>query len=130
MLSWIVFAVLLSFIGTPRTWRRNWRTSKDDPFWKPRTGLPSVVFKVWFVSLSRREAIPAAISGPLLAFAYKFQGSFGLWCAIAWFAIVIPIGLAIWLFNQPSILIPPPLRAERGALQVWIERHRASGDAE
>jgi hypothetical protein len=124
--GWIMFAVLLSFVGTPRVWKRNWTTAKDDPFWKPKPGVPSAIFSVRFVNLSRRIAIPAAVSGPLLAVAYKFHGPVALWSAIAWIGLVIPTGVAIWLFNRPRFLVPPPLRDEPGALVSRLQGRRAA----
>ena len=128
-MHWVVAAALIVLaIGTPRSWRRVWRSESSDPFWVGKPGVPRTIFRGMFgrnfASLLRREAIPSAVGVALLGVFSTDVASLQLPAAVGFFAVLL-LAVAIWAFNRPRLLIPPPLRDDPGAVRVWLDRRRS-----
>jgi hypothetical protein len=120
-----VFAALLVLaIGTPRSWRRVWRSSKSEPFWQPRTTTLAKILPQSYVNRVRRQMILASLGLILIAFSAQFD-ALAIPCGIALIAVVIPLWVSIWLFNKPSFLVPPPLRDDPGAFESYRMRRQS-----
>jgi len=126
---WVIAVAFFALaIGTPRSWRRVWRSDKNDPRWSQR-GFASAVFTSLFgrnfAIVSRREGIPNAIG--VFAIGLFVTDVEALWLpAVCLLVAGVFLWISIYFFNRPRFLIPPPLRLEAGAVGRVVERRRGS----
>jgi hypothetical protein len=128
-MHWVVATALIVLaIGTPRSWRRVWRSTRSDPFWVGKPGVPRTIFRGMFgpnfASFIRREAVPSAVGIGLLGVLTTDVAALQLPAAVGFFG-TLSLAVAVWAFNRPRFLIPPPLRDDPGAVRVWLNRRRA-----
>jgi hypothetical protein len=118
------------FIVVPKIWRMK----ADQPRRKPRkwslgqaldTGyvrsLPLNFVQLLFLELA---GIAGFFEKLLFGAAGDVAGLFTIVLGCTFIASLL-VWPSVWLFNRPKIVVPPALRDERGALELWWHSRRA-----
>jgi hypothetical protein len=67
----------------------------------------------------RRTLLPAALVSVCFALALTLPPSAGVYFGVAAFVVLVPVMIAIVLFNHPKFLVPPACRTQRGLISSW-----------
>jgi hypothetical protein len=126
--DWIVFGFLvllgiLALHGVPSIWRGehgflNAKMPAGWPFGKP-------LWLGWVRSCASIVVLMAvAVVGlPVFLVGAEILGAVLLVGSLSQILVVL---VAVTLFNQPKVIVPPPFRRQPGALSTWLGRGRGA----
>jgi hypothetical protein len=118
--------VLVSLALMPRLWRAkaDVQPKADSTKWWPFgeavraafvRSLPAAVLALLMLELG---LIAAFVEQNLTGDGSRLAGRFTVWFGTA-FVLMLLVDLAVTLFNQPKVIVPPGLRHETGAVPLW-----------